>query len=643
MLQIILREYSHKLLISTLYIVENIKDSMFPFYRFSLLKVIIVLSCLLTSCEFQPHDIPENNIEKPSEIGPPIVINLNDYNDTIMIGYITNFNYEISGTTNKIVAVQIRIGETIIHEYIADNQQTFSFTFDPLNIPDGNYQLSIQIYTSTGSGSLAERLGMEGYLYNLDWPVIIDKAIPEGYYNITFEKVHNPEGLKLSWPRFDHANCVRYVIYRRYIPFQQEPVPIAEIDDPKVSYYIDHSFWEGQEAIYFVRIITPYGYYNGSYSQFRDELIGVLSADWHNDGTLDVNWNKAQNLETFASYYIFTSYSDTPTESYIIGNPDENHVTFRDVGFGYGINIYLAIIPKGLSVADYKNLRLYKYTHYTPAEIPYFFFSSLVNDHEFILLSLPEIIYKYYPDEKRTEDSISVSLTRSDLISVSNDGNRFAYFQNGSFYISRTDDFSTEIVFTDPSIPYPESVSCLSICDNNRLLVTDTWNHIYLYNTTTGQLIRRDSMELTGLQRKTAVISPDGTTMTAITGVHEVSFFSLESSGWQERGKQPEFPTNVFYSKDGAFVYLVTYNKVIMCRTSDFGIVSVHTIPEGYIRSVDIDRGHLLCSFIYGPEYNIVEIESGQILKTLNLGIGESTIFKNHIIYSGRQISLPQF
>ena len=250
---------------------------MIPFFRLSLLNMVITLSGLLTSCEFQPHEIPDSGIEKPSDTGPPIVFNLNDYHDTIKIGYITNFNYTISGTYNKILAVEISIGGTVIHEYIAENQQAFSFTFDPVTFPDGDYHMNATIITSTGSGSIAEKLGVEGYLYELDLPVIIDKAIPEGSYNIAFEKVHNPEGLKLSWLEFNHANCIKYVIYRQYRPIQQEPVLIAEITDPEQSYYIDHSFWEGQEGLYFVRIITPYGHYDGNFSTFRDELIGVLS------------------------------------------------------------------------------------------------------------------------------------------------------------------------------------------------------------------------------------------------------------------------------------------------------------------------------------------------------------------------------
>jgi hypothetical protein len=616
---------------------------MISFSRFTLLILAILLSGWLTSCEFQPHDFPDANIEKPADEGPPIVLSLNDYHDTIKLGWITDFNYSISGTTNKILAVEISIGSKVIHEYLADNQQAFSFSFDPSTIPDGNYHLNIKIITLTGSGSLAEKFGYEGYLYELDWPVIIDKAIPQGNYYTAFEKVHNPEGLKLSWVAFNHANYIKYVIYRQFRPFQLEPVPIAEITDPKLSYYIDNSFWEGQDVLYFVRIVTPYGHYDGSYSTYRDELKGVLSADWHNDGSLDVSWNKAQNLETFASYYVFTGFTDTPMESYLIGDPDENHVTFRDAGFAYGINIYLAIVPKGLAVSERKNLKFSIYPQYTPAQIPLFLASSMVNHHEFILLSKSDKIYRYYPDEQRMDDTLSVSMNTTALIAVSNDGNRFVYFQGNNFYIRRTDDFITETLFNDPSMTYPESINCLSLSDNNRLLAIDDWNQVYLYDSGTGQLILKDTITLVGYYKKTAVISPDGTRMTALTGPDETSFFSLEPNGWSEIGKQTIMTDLIFYSKDGMFVYLATNGKLIKHRTTDFAVVSELSLPSGYFRVIDIDRGRLLCSHVYGPKYSIVDINTGQILKTLNIGLGGLTLFKNHIITSGRQLNLPLF
>ena len=615
---------------------------MIPFSRLSLLTLVIFLSGLLTSCEFQPHDIPDDNIEKPADEGPPIVLNLNDYHDTIKIGWITDFNYSISGTTNKILAIEISIGGKVIHEYLAGNQQTFSFTFDPVTFPDGDYHLNIAIITTTGSGSIAEKFGVEGYLYELDWPVVIDQEIPRGFYNITFEKVHNPEGLKLSWPEFNHANFVKYVIYRQYSTFQQESVPIAEITDPVWSTFIDYSFWEGQDAIYYVRIITPFGHHDGIFSTYQD-VLGGFTANWHNDGTLDVSWNKAQNLEMFGGYYVFNSYGLLPIESYFIGDPEENHVTFRDAGFANGIIIYLAILPKGVDSSECEKLKLSEYTHYTQPDLPLFNTSNMVNNHEFIILSKQNSIYRYFPDEHRIDATLSVSLTRDDLISVSNDGNRFVYFQGSDFYIRRTDDFAAETLFSVPSIPYPGNIDCLSLSDNNRLLVTDGLNHVYLYNTATGQLIRRDSIPFYGWNENTVVISPNGTRMAAATGPEEVTFFSLEPSGWSAVGKEQVWVNHIFYSKDGMFVFLVTYDSLIKRRTSDFELVLQLALPGGYFGSVDLDRDRLLHSVVFGSEYNIVDFNTGQVLKTLNLGVGAYTIFKNHIITSGRQLNLPQF
>jgi hypothetical protein len=613
--------------------------------RLSLLTILILLSAWLTSCEFKLHDIPDEGIEKPSDPRPPIVMNLNDYHDTIKLGYITNFNYTITGTANKVLDVEISIGGKVIHKYVADSQQPFYFTLDPAAFSDGKYNLNIQIITSTGTGSIAEKFGFESYAYELNWPVIIDQEIPRGTYNITFEKVHNPEGLKLTWPQFNHVNFVKYVVYRQYSAFQQTPVQITEITDPLQSTFIDKSFWEGQDGTYFIRIITPFGNHDGISCTFEDMLTG-FSANWHNDGTLDITWNKAQNVETFGSYYVFDSYGLFPIDSSFIADREENHVTFHDSGFANGIIIYLGIMPKGVDISEYKKLKLTQFIHYTQPDLPLFNKANIVNNHDFTLLSKQYLIYRYFPDERRIDDSLSVNLNNPGMISVSNDGNSIAYYQGNDFYVRRTEDFATTAVIRVPEILYPGFVCFLSLSDNDRLVASDGLDHVLMYSTATGQLIRKDSVHQYYWSDVQLEISPDGTKMAVPTGMEEVTFFSLEPSGWVSLGKITQYISQVFYSKDGGYIFIVTYDRLEKRKTSDFGLVSQFTLAGGFFGSVDPDRERLLHSVSFGPDCNIVDLNSGQILKSPNLGAwnnSEYIIFKNHIITSGRQLELLQF
>jgi len=604
------------------------------------LAFLLVFSGWLISCDYELHEVPMNDKVKQPYEGPPIQINLNGYHDTIKVGGRVNFSYSISGTNNKILAVEISIDNTILHQYVADNKQSFSFVLDPADLPNGQYNLHISVITSSGTGSIAEKLGGEGYQYELDWPILIDKAGPSGDYAISFEKVHSPEGVKLTWTAFNHVNFFNYVVYRQYRVVQQQPEAIAVIANPLQSYYIDLDFWEGQDAVYFVRIVTQNDHYDGSMCNFTDQLSG-LSATWHNNGTIDVRWNMAQNTASFGGYYVFTSYSDTPTETQLVSNPKDTSCTFQNPGLPNGINIYFAIIPKNLPAADYNNLKLYRFSASPPVYIPLFLKTCRVNNHDFLLLSTQSKVYRYYPHSQISDDTLAVSQTIYELLSVSNDGNQFAIYDGKTFHIINTGDFHEVISFTDPSIPNPESVLCISLSDNDQLMVVDSWDQVYLYDIGTGLLINKDTIILNGYNQKTAVLAPDGKSMVGVTGSDEVSLFTLGASGWTITGKAAELIHHIMYSEDGMYVYLVTYESLIKRRTSDFGLESELSLPVGYYRSFDMERERILCSQYYGPEFFIVDIQTGEILKSINLGYGQYSLFKNYVIASGRQLELP--
>lgn len=605
----------------------------------SLLLLLCSILISAVSCEFEPDEIPGSSLEKPSDTGPPVVLNLNDYNDTIRLGWTTVFNYSVSGTKNTIKSVDITIGGNILQHYVADNNQAFTFTLDPESLPEGYYDLNIKITTGTGSGSIAEKVGAEGYLYELNWPVLIDKTTPSGFYELSYEKVHNPEGIKLTWPSFNHANFVSYTILRKYFLLQDEPEIIAEITNPLDTSFIDRYFWEGQDAFYYVRIVTPYGFYSGKILNYVDELSGI-SAVWQENGSLDVTWNKALNRDVFAGYYITSDFYN-PGTAFIISDPDENHITLNNTGFAIGMRISLAIIPRGFRGTDYSRLKPLIYTYHSPNIIPPFYYAKNVNYHDFILLADGRSIYRYYPDEQKAKDTLSVNfLASGSNLSVSNNGNTYAFLEGTTFHVRKTDDFSLVSSFSNPSFTDPWSVMSLSLSDNNKLLVTDWNNYVYLYNSTNGNLIRKDSLPLTGYQSKLLALSPDGTRIAALTGPEIISYFSLGESGWAETGTESGMFQDIMFSADGTYIYLITFDKLIKRRTVDFALVSVIDLPGGYFFSMDERNDRVLCSVYYGTQFKILELSTGKYIKSLNLGYGRFTLFKNHIIASGLQMNL---
>ncbi len=595
-------------------------------------------------CEFKPDDLPLTEVNPPQETGPPIAMTLNNLIDTIRIGWKTDFSYSISGTPNKIYSVVLTFEGKLLHNYIGEYGQTTSFSFDPADYNNGKYYLKIVILTSSGTGSIADMVGAEGYAYEHYWPVIIDRTLPERSRDLQIKATKIPEGIKLSWSSFNHPNFISYQVFRHYPPFQQAPVPIAVINDPLITSYIDSTYWEGEHAMYYLQINTPAGSSQGDYIYFYDQLTGLKST-WHTDGSTYVTWDKARNLESFSKYYVYCGWDfSNIEEKYFISNPDENFVTFENTGFGSGLYIFLKFIPKGVPENQY-NYLTYTYKEvYPPPSIPVFQSSFSVNNHDFLLLADWKKIYRYYPYESRTEDSVSVNLANYLMISVSYDGNKFAYYQDDNIFVRRTADFYLEKEFPGPPLRLlNRTLDGLSLADNGKLIATDNVGYVYLYDSYTGSLLRKDSMDVTGYPAKLASISPDGSAMIIRTGSSGVGLYTLSGEGWTEIVKNNVNPYSIFYSKDGKSVYFVSDFKMQRFNSGDLSFISDYSLPNGYFRSVDIDHERFFMSYMASPVNLLVELNTGRVLDTIPGWISNCRPFNNYLITSGIQLILHGF
>lgn len=141
--------------------------------RFAFLSLII----LAVSCEFVPDEVPETIIQPPL-VPPPIEFSLNGYEDTIRIDRLTNFSYTLNSYGRKILAIKITLSEKFLINYVkGTNTRDVTFTINPAQYNDGLYTMYIEIVTGTGSGSIADAIEGEGFVYMLNWPVIIDKTL----------------------------------------------------------------------------------------------------------------------------------------------------------------------------------------------------------------------------------------------------------------------------------------------------------------------------------------------------------------------------------------------------------------------------------------------------------------------------------
>ena len=122
------------------------------------------------SCEYSPSDIPLTEVEKPSDQAS-IFINLTPNKDTIKLSTAVNVTYTVDVGSHEIYDLKFFMDGVDMGNLFTGVEGSYSTTILASKLTDGLHELKITTNTSTNSGSIADKVGAEQYLYELKWPV----------------------------------------------------------------------------------------------------------------------------------------------------------------------------------------------------------------------------------------------------------------------------------------------------------------------------------------------------------------------------------------------------------------------------------------------------------------------------------------
>jgi hypothetical protein len=300
--------------------------------RFLLYSSFIMLS----GCEFNPSEIPFNNVERPVS-GAPIELKLTPDMDTLRIAQPVWIIYSVSAGSQEIYDNKIQVDTTVLSMVRDKDIRTL---FDPVQVSDGWHTLYITVYTATGSGSIADKLKSEAFIYNFQWPVYVNTSARN---NLKVYPVQEVSGnSKLSWKEYRYADFSNYEIVWSSVQGSGS----KKIYDPRQNYFIDSTLIEGCYSSY----DFTYNFLNDEFSSeqiwYARKIIDPV-VKVNGDGTVDVTWTKSLKEKLVQLYCLKT---DAPN----YGNIEEHDISDLNVtslrlsdkiGFGGDYTVRLRYIP----------------------------------------------------------------------------------------------------------------------------------------------------------------------------------------------------------------------------------------------------------------------------------------------------------
>jgi hypothetical protein len=264
------------------------------------------------------------------------VVELNLEEDTVYLYFDKTVTFKFSTSNQEIRTVVYQVNNTI-KETVASGNGDFIMTQN--DFFDGIYNLSIKVYTGSGTGSIADQLGAEGYLYEKKWVLIVNRAngSPMSY---TAENGY----LRLDWAPFRGNDLKEFVIYR-----PDENYSSHEVGRSVTNHFID-TCYVGDGGDYSVKAIMKSGKELFWCSIQLSKELPQIACSSTPTNKYYVYWSKSRFYKGIAKVDVFQrNASDIYQPVYSSFSSNDSTYSFSNGLFGERINFMIKLIPRKYS------------------------------------------------------------------------------------------------------------------------------------------------------------------------------------------------------------------------------------------------------------------------------------------------------
>jgi hypothetical protein len=588
------------------------------------LSVVLFIALLSYSCEFQPSEKYIVTLSPPTE-APELEFRLNLMTDTIFFYWESPITLTMRIENFRLLAIKCFLDNAEVQGNFND-----TMAFVTLNFSEpGIHSFKMKIVMSSGTNSIADRIGAEGYQYETqEWTLVASSLNTD--YNLSAKVVENE--LLLTW-----KDCAG----NDFSSYRIEELSTGNVFNVQDTFLIDHTYI-GQQAIYKLFVVDKFGneYLWGNCHVNKGLPVLKLS---NINNKVALTWNQSIFKDNIEGYQVFQGdwYYHWQNIGTLSANDTMIMLEREDSSNNFAMRaaFYLYCIPKTYTKMD--NISVFysylqdayivlsgpKFLNHYAINCSGFYFTAYSSDYA------KSILYKY----DVTQDRVDVVMYDCIFNSISPNG---VYLLNPHDSILDLYDLKNSEIVNSVNIKviaknfYPAIYPRIS---DNGICVFNSENVLYVFDIVDNRLISADSMSNNfGIK-----ISPDG------------QYFSLHSSDsliFYRINTNSIDRLTVFRNSSGSFYwdsydfcpdrpgYFYIYQApfIDIKSIADASIISHVNIGSDYFFNIDFCSGKILTA-VDATSWHIYDLNTGSILQTIYSEIGSGaqnyTLLCNNTIY----------
>jgi hypothetical protein len=582
--------------------------------------LLLWIAIIITSCEYDPKG-NYNVALTPPEEAPPLDVDLNIVTDTIHFYWASSINLKINEESRKVWSVVFFVDGQVVTGYRNGSLFNVVLNFDQ----PGIHKFKLSIIANSGSGSIADILGAEGFQYeSREWTLVAENL--NIYTNMSYKV--DKKGLNLSWKPYDGVDKKYYRLLNLTTNNNTYPVTDSYLDPDYIGEQGDYNLYVADS--------NNNEYLWGS-CHINKNLPALKLVNINN--RIALTWNRTIFKDRITEYQV---YQSDISQSFVnIGTVSSSDsiifINTTDNYFAPFMYFYIYCVPAYEVSSDNSSL-FSSYLNFVHAALPGPSFGNNINISstgfyftQFIQATSKTILNHY----SLATDKVT-SLMEHNYYSDISPNARYL-LSPGDSILDLTDLNTLSIVKSVNIRSVAKSFNPFSFprISDNGICAFVSSGVLYVYDMINDHLVASEAMssgtlKISSTGRYISVGTDDSLKLYRVNESSVTRLAGIRKPG----GYFPSEYYNFFPDNDeNLYMYVAPY--MYIRSSSDYSVIRSMNIGPYYF-NIDFSSDKIFTA-LNGSEWNIYDLTSGSLLKTIKSGLGSGgtgyTILMNNIIF----------